>query len=439
MGIDMKRNRTTVLGLVVLFLLCGLPLSGLTFEGNPARRLPENVDVRRFLKSRVLAGKSEVLSSELEEVYKQGTTNARVKYEVRTQGNHFYILFLNEMTPAVDDKSFPVYGEGNYVIKRSSEDGSFVQLKVFLQSDPGFFLRLFPDEGRTRMDVYVAGERLYHDVVLAAPFERVLFAPFSQVVEMTSAMVDWPLLIPDVDTGRYEAVRTMVRRAREALPSLPDAEDGAMDEDGNLVFIEDLVLQDGQPGFNCSGFAKWIVDGIVEPQTGRFLDIEPLREKHLDYRGHRWSRRREEERDPYFGLDWSRNLAVELLELEHPNRRFGPEDADVREVRYSRYVEDVGYPVDDVRRILYTLAVDEPGNFYIGSVNREFGSDPVLRQHVHVAVFFPYFDENGRFEVAVLERNVETDTDSLAERYPDSYVHLVRAPADEQFTPPTIE
>ena len=164
-----------------------------------------------------------------------------------------------------------------------------------------------------------------------------------------------------------------------------------------------------------------------------------MKEKHLDYRGHRWSARREDERDPYFGLDWSRNLAVSLLELEHPREEFGPEDADVREVRYARYVEDVGYPVDDMRRILYMLAIDEPGHFYIGSVNQEFGSDPVLRQHVHVAVFFPYFDENGRFRVTVLERNVETDLDSLAERYPGSYVHLVRARADDTFTPPVIE
>ena len=435
----MKRNRTTAMGLVVLFLVCGFPLLGLSYEGNPERRLPENVEVRRFLKSRVLAGKSEVLNAELEQVYRHGTTDRRVKYEVRTQGNHFYLLFLNEVSPAVNGTSFPVYGEGSYIIKRSTVDGSFIQTKVFLQSDPGFFLRLFPDGDRTRMDVYVAGKRLYHNVVLAASFERLLFAPFSQIVEMTSPMVDWPLLIPSVEPGRYEAVRTMVRRAREALPSLPDAEDGAMDENGDLVFIESLVLQDGQPGFNCSGFAKWIADGIVEPRTGGYLDIEPLREKHLDYRGHRWSKRREEERDPYFGLDWSRNLAVQLLRLEHPRREFGPEDADVRDVRYSRYVEDVGYPVDDLRRIFYTLAVDEPGKFYIGSVNQEFGSDPVLRQHVHVAVFFPYFDENGRFEIVVLERNVETSLDSLADRYPGSYVHLVRAEADSRFTPPTIE
>ncbi|MFW6223529.1 MAG: hypothetical protein ACOC4A_01445 [Spirochaetota bacterium] len=420
-------------------LVSAAPAGALSFEGAPESRIPENSDVRRYLRSRILAPTDEVLSEERGQVYRQGVSDTRVKYEVRTQNGSFYLLFLNEIPHVRANDGFPVYGAGSYVIKRSLSDGSFTQAKIFLQTDPDFFVRLFPDEARTLMDVFVAGDRLYNDIVVPVPFEQVLFAPLPRLMDMTEAIVDWSLAVPRVETDRYEAVRVMVERAREGLSTLPDAEDGAMNEDGELVFIESLVLQEGQPGFNCSGFAKWIGDGIAKPRSGEYLPIERLKEKHLDYRGHRWSARREEERDPYFGLDWSRNLAVALLEIENPGREYGPEDADVRRVRHTRYVEDVGYPVDDMRRVLYLLAVDEPGHFYIGSVNQEFGSDPVLRQHVHVAVFFPYFDENGRFRVTVLERNVETDLDSLADRYPDSNVHLVRVRADEAFTPPVIE
>jgi hypothetical protein len=432
------RNRL-ILVFLAASILWATPVSALSFEGAPAPRIPENSDVRRYLRPQVLAPTDEVLSGEREQVFRHGVSDTRVKYEVRTQNGSFYLLFLNEIPHVRAGDGFPVYGAGSYVIKRSLSDGSFTQAKIFLQTDPGFFVRLFPSGARTRMDVFVAGDLLYNDIVIAAPFEQLLFSPVSRLMDMTEAIVDWSLVVPEVETERYSAVRIMVERAREGISSLPDAEDGAMNEDGELVFIESLVLQEGQPGFNCSGFAKWISDGIAKPRSGEYLSIERLKEKHLDYRGHRWSARREDERDPYFGLDWSRNLAVSLLELEHPSREFGPEDADVREVRYARYVEDVGYPVDDMRRILYMLAIDEPGHFYIGSVNQEFGSDPVLRQHVHVAVFFPYFDENGRFRVTVLERNVETGLDSLAERYPGSYVHLVRARADDTFTPPVIE
>jgi len=435
-----KRTRN---GLIFVFLtasvLWAAPIAALSFEGPPISRIPENSDVRRYLRPQVLAPTDEVLSGEREQVFRHGVSDNRVKYEVRTQNGSFYLLFLNEIPHVRAGNGFPVYGAGSYVIKRSLSDGSFSQAKIFLQTDPGFFVRLFPSGARTRMDVYVAGDRLYKDILVAAPFEQLLFAPVSRLMDMTDAIVDWSLVVPEVEPGRYAEVRVMVERAREGLSSLPDAEDGAMNEDGELVFIESLVLQEGQPGFNCSGFAKWISDGIAKPRSGEYLAIERLKEKHLDYRGHRWSDRREDERDPYFGLDWSRNLAVSLLQLEQPRGKFGPEDADVREVRYARYVEDVGYAVDDMQRILYMLAIEEPGHFYIGSVNTEFGSDPALRQHVHVAVFFPYFDENGRFRVTVLERNVETGLDSLAERYPGSYVHLVRARADDTFAPPVIE
>lgn len=211
-----------------------------------------------------------------------------------------------------------------------------------------------------------------------------------------------------------------------------------MDENGNLVLIESLVLQDQQPGFNCSGFAKWIVDGLSMGLYGTYLPIEPLKMKHLDLRGHRWSDPLEDARDPYFGLDWTRNLATTMLSAREGGRSVHPEEADVRSVPFVRYVEDIGYPVNRLAQIMYLLAVREPGNIYIASLNREFGSDPPLNQHVHVAVLFPYFDSKGRFFVDVMERNVETSLASLDRRYGRDSVHLVRVQADDSYTPPVI-
>jgi hypothetical protein len=327
------------------------------------------------------------------------------------------------------------------------------------------------------MDLYVAGVQTYDDVLLPVSFGRVLFDPFSRVRRMSEDLVRWEDLYRPYPVSAYAEIREMVAKARAALSTLPDAEDGAMDAEGNLVFIESLVLQDQLPGFNCSGFAKWVCDGIVGPATGEYLPIEALKEKHLDLRGHQWSRLNEDERDPYFGLDWSRNLARYLAALEErpaagrsevaeasgpaaghaaatvesrpaasgsavTNRVREtlphPEAQDVRSVPFSRYVEDVGYPVDELPRILYFLARSEPGNFYIASLNREFGEQPTLRQHVHVAVIFPYFSEEGRFRVSVMERNLETSLDSLERRYGENYIHLVRARAQENFVPPRM-
>jgi hypothetical protein len=226
-----------------------------------------------------------------------------------------------------------------------------------------------------------------------------------------------------------------VRQVRSRLHALRDADDGALDEDGTFRFIETLSPQGAAGGFNCSGFAKWIVDGVYSSRSGRYLSITEVKQKRPSDRGNRWSARYEDERDPYFGLDWSRNLALAAAGRDSGDS----EAADVRRVPYLSYVEDVGYPVEALGLAVYLLAVREPGYFYLGSVNQPFGSDPVLRQHVHVVVVFPYFDEAGRFHAIVMERNVETSLNSLARRYPGDSVHLVRVPMPDSLSLPPVE
>ena len=109
---------------------------------------------------------------------------------------------------------------------------------------------------------------------------------------------------------------------------------------------------------------------------------------------------------------------------------------DVREIPFLTYVEDVGYPVENLSFILYYLALNEPGYFYLASLNRPFGEEPALRQHFHVALLFPYFGEDGRFQEVILERTVESSMKSFIARYGRDYVHLVRVKAPADYSPP---
>jgi hypothetical protein len=109
---------------------------------------------------------------------------------------------------------------------------------------------------------------------------------------------------------------------------------------------------------------------------------------------------------------------------------------DVRSVPTARYREDVGFPVEDLPWILYRLAAIHPGQIYLGSVSRPFGDDVIMRQHSHVVVFLPYFSADGRINAVVMERNAETSTASILERYAGEYVHLTRVDADRPFVPP---
>jgi hypothetical protein len=418
--------------LVAAFFL--FPSVARALDASTSERLPpEHTDIRsEFL---------DYVSSPLVELFRlrEATRRSRisgvdVRVSVDESPEFVYLVIVPER-----DGEFPLDTAGTYILRRRRDNGTISQLKIFLRSDPRFFVRVRPDrEGRSLMSVYLADTLIHQDVPVPMGMETIMQAPLEQLLDVTSSMVDWSWFFPELSVAAYGPVELMAERARATLHTLPDAEDGAMDESGRLVFIESLVLQDQEPGFNCSGFAKWIVDGLHMGLYGSFLPIEPLKTKHTELRGHRWSEPLEDDRDPYFGLDWTRNLATAMLSAEHGDAQAHPESADVRSVPYSTYIEDVGYPVDQLTQVMYLLAIEEPGYFYVASVNREFGSDPRLNQHVHVAVLFPYFDHDEGFHVDVLERNVETSLQSLDNRYHDDNIHLVRIRADESYTPPLI-
>ena len=391
--------------------------------------VPENDETRGLLEELFYAPTA-ALSTGQQRFFQQQSTGTRVKFETRIQNGHLYYLFENE-----EDSSFSIPGRGNYIIKRELESGRFVQIKIFFRSDPGCFVRLFPQGNRTSMDVYLFGIEVARGVLLPVEFVDLLTEPFTRVVDLSRSTVHWERLLYRRAGPPDELAFTHVEAIRRLLPRLSDRDDGAMDADRRYVFIETGDPQVGSGGLNCSGFAKWISDGFYYGLTGRYLAIEPLKAKHLEYRGNRWSLRFEDERDPYFGLDWSRNLAAALWQAQGYGM-LGPEDFDVRRVEYLAYREDVGFPVENLEVLMFLEAAANPGHFYIGSLNREYGSQPVLRQHFHMVVLFPYFTPSGTLRVTVFDRTREATLEGTIERYAGSYIHLVRMPIGDSFLPP---
>lgn len=361
---------------------------------------------------------------------------ADVEVRIDEQRGNRYFVFQRYQRPPVDLAS-----PGTFIVRQRRSDGAIDQIKVFLHYDEGTFFRLRPRENRRtlELDLYLAGRQFYRGVTVPISWERAVRTPVSEIQRLTAGIIDWRIAEPDVGRPEYTALAQVVSRLRRELPHLTDADDGALDAAGVPVFIDSLEPMEQDPGFNCSGFAKWVVDGFYRPQTGSLIAIDALREKHHDHRGTRWSRRVEETRDPYFGLDWTRNLARELhaVRLDVAPQEIDPEARDVRSVATARYREDVGFPIDDLRGIMYWLAVFEPGMIYLGSVNRPFGDEAVLRQHSHVVVILPHFDDTGRFRPVVMERNRETGIDELTRRFEGDFIHLVRIDGTQPFDPPS--
>jgi hypothetical protein len=218
---------------------------------------------------------------------------------------------------------------------------------------------------------------------------------------------------------------------RDNCKNLKDSSFGAIDANGNYTV-------DSNQGLNCSGFVKWVADGFYMPlrrkknKTPMYLSLQKLRIKHPKHRGDRYTNLYEDSRDPYFGLDWTRNIAV-LLAEERNNQKYDIEDFDVNDSKILNYVEDRGYPMSRIEEVLFEQAKIYPERWYLCSISGPYGENPRLYQYYHVCAFIPYTDEDGNLKIAVFERNKETSFDYLEKRYSKTFCHLVWLSMDGEF------
>jgi len=396
----------------------------------------ENVEVRSAMADSINAPFYSLLIKQTE-IHSQILSPVAVEFELRKSEDSFYLLFKNEL-----DYKYPVWGRGNYIIKRDLRSGDFVQIKIFLQNDELSYIRLFPmDDGRTSLELTLYGVTLYDGIVLPVALKDLAVSSFSRIMLLTRDTIRWKEIFTDASYIEWTNVSTLVKKISGDLDYLKETDDGAQDGQGRFVLIETgMPVESGNEGVNCSGFAKWVADGLLLGRGyHKRLDIEPLkkqsdtalREKNPWSSNHAF-------RDPYFGLDWSRNLASALKNSEPGSHSDNPRDQDVKSVPFFLYKENIGYELEKLKTLMYLLAVQEPGYFYIGAINSLYGEDPVLWQYYHVALFFPWFDEHGDFHLDVLETGDSSSLKNLKSRYPGSFVHLSRVKAAGDFISPRL-
>jgi hypothetical protein len=323
---------------------------------------------------------------------------------------------------------------GSTAVFKSKQGGEILRIRIRFNFDKESSIEIVAFGKKAQLSILLFGHELYAGVSLPLPMSEMVYLTFERIRELTAAQIDWnSVLVPEYRSG-YAGVENLALAVRPLLPSLQDAEDGAFDENGEAVFIESLSEQDKGAGLNCSGFAKWIVDGILVGSGKPASKIADLKVKYEDLRGSRIDKVFEEKRDPFFGLDWIRNLAV--IASGYPtSRKDMIEKYDIRLLPPFEYQEDIGFHIEDMKTIMYLSAVKYPGRLILLSVNRPYGKDPVIQQHHHIAVVMPYFDAQGRFFAVLFERNAETPIDDFIKRYPGAFIHPVLVKAGTSFVP----
>jgi len=351
---------------------------------------------------------------------------------------------------------FPGWAQGSWMLARNKTTGAESLIRIFLRSDQFTYIQFRPlDDDKCLMDAVLYGAYMTRSLPVAVNFNRLYTMPLNDIFKLIEGK--FPLRYYEPDPSNYRDNRTFVANVRERLGELRFADDGAIDENGNYVFINSLLSQPpATAGLNCSGFAKWLIDGIIRPVTGKRLPIKPL-SVPFGLRGSSFTVNWEESRDVFFGLDWIRNLAAEangslrspafrsLDEFEVRRDNFSQiivsENRAFVDHSYPGFLNEAGYGIEGLRPLLYTLAIDEPYSFYLAAVNNEFANPasprgtPRLRQYFHIAALVPYFDEFGVFRIVVFESAAETSFNAFRNRYPRHHVNLVKVPISPRFDP----
>lgn len=388
----------------------------------------ENVAVRYKYKQDL---ESKVLSKEIPKTVIDGYRDGnQVKVQVSSQrkGEFIYYYFINEVY-----NRFLPYNRGSYSI-RKNQNGEIDKIQIFLLNRYDSYVELIASKGQTLSKVKILGKWLYTNIYLPKKLEYFCLSSLEELRRLLSPFVEDFLLFPEYQEP-YNTVISMREEILRNINGFPEVFDGAMNERGEFVHIKDGTPQEFPFGFNCSGFAKWIADGLYEAKTGKMIPLERLKRKLLSIRGDSKTFIYEQQRDPFFGLDWVRNL-VTVLRLGDSQKEvsdINSQKNDVRELPFIKYIDNRGFSIDDLELSLYLLAIYQPGYFYFGSLSSFSDSSPMLVRHHHVTVLFPWIDEEGSFRVSIMEINDEVSLFNLKVRYPNSYIHLSAVPASFLF------
>jgi len=445
--------------IVLALCLCVAGYSAFGLD-TPLARIPDDSALRISVKDTWLAeSPGRVLARPQSLHVLPGGTRVELRSEAGQ--DEFMVIFARELNAANGGSNsghFPGWAQGSWILTRRRDTGAATRIRVFLRSDPYTYVQFRPlSNDKCQMDVVLYDAYAVRALPLPVTLERLYTMPLAEALNLAGSK--FPRRYFEPDQANYRDHRLFIARVRERLAGLNFADDGAIDETGRYVYIATGLEQSGQPGLNCSGFAKWLVDGILRPVTGERLTIPPLKAPFGE-RGSSFTDPWEALRDPFFGLDWIRNLASQAGATLRSPAFGGLDEIEVRaEVfsqiiirrgqtavvqSYSGFQENAGYDIEGLLPLLYTLAIDDPGRFFFAAVNTEGGPPstpdnprglPRMRQYFHIAALVPYFNESGVFQVAVFESAAETSIRAFISRYPGHHVSLVRVPLETAFDP----
>ncbi len=356
--------------------------------------------------------------------------------------------------------------QGTWILYRNYTTGEPKYIKIFPRENPELYLQIKPENdnyksGKSIVDICLFNAYVRKNISIGIPFNSLYYLNLLELKENTKMILPWKIFDPPITYGGIEATADIIR---ERLKTLVYMDDGAFDAFGNPVHLKNgksqtnteiaknvdknQKLSEVKGGVNCSGFVKWIIDGIIKPVAGQGTFIKALTTKTEV--PDTYFTKPYEDKKLFFGLEWIRNLAAASLSLNlkrtvlpigsgidvkvEPFALVAPIQNKTNSIQdiasFKGYEKNAGYQTNYLQALLYYLASSEPGHFYLAAVNKDMDKNQ-LRYYYHVAAFFPYFDIFGNFHIAVFESGEETSIESFIKRNKDAFTALVRIRAPQ--------
>ncbi len=338
----------------------------------------------------------------------------------------FILLFLRFLCfgeAFISNFYMPITSSSLYMLNYDSE-GDLENIKIIFKEEDKGYTVIKKYGNRVKASFILYDKLIYSNVTVPISLEKISNGKFEDFYEASKYIVDWDLLLPKYNVLNNLSLKRFVSEIDKNLDKLNLVDGEATDKFGQWTSIADGNEFD-EENINSYGFVKWIMDGFYKPRTGYYLDLEDLVRANYDLRGNKWSFNYENDRAPYFGIDWTRNIAFELASLDNSNIELT--DLDIKNIEYLNYYKNVGYEAKYLEFILYYLAVKYPGLMYLASYNHIEDSGEIdLLEFYKVAVIVPIIDYNGLLKVYYFENGKNKNFLEVKSSINDEYVHLVK-------------
>lgn len=432
--------------------------------------IPDSAQIRRSIESAWLLPSVSVLRGYAEE-FRENEAGTAFQIRMEESDSEFSVvvaprseldidLINGESHHLVRASVYPKGAPGSWILHRDKKTGNPLRIELHFSQDADVFVQFRQEGSKTFADMLVYGSYAARSVPMGIPFRRLYSASFQEIRNWTARTLPWNKV--SVIPGQYRDSLVMVSVIKDNLSSFVFTDSAAYDEAGELKSIVtggsyEFASGDGNRALfqsgkaHClsgAGFLKWIIDGIVEPITGRGTSIVELLSPTVQFDPVGKLGVLSQEWNMTFALDWCRNLAAQAYSVR--SRRtvdfksagldvtYSYFSSDVKDgviVNSSGYIKDTGYAAERIKPLLYVLGVTEPSWFYLAAIRQGSSIKPDELVFNNCAVLFPYFSENGRFGCFVFEQGAEISLEAFIEKYKGSYIHLDRVKATETFFP----